>query len=154
MPDTALTKIEKRIKQNLEGADALSVWTITDDPSLGISPESTGTVLIGNAGWSMDNSACEGQSLHTATVDLLFIGGPQPFGVINRANMEAIAHAHAVMAADRTLGDMAHDVEEIDVAPVTDDGKDVHSAALQYSVQFFTPRDDWFTIIGQGGATF
>ena len=73
---------------------------------------------------------------------------------ISRQNLTAIAQAHAALAADRTLGGMIEDLQEQDIAPVEGQGKDIHGSSPQYQVTFYTPRDDWFTIVGAGGATF
>ena len=53
-----------------------------------------------------------------------------------------------------SLGGRLLDLQEIDIAGTQAEGKDVDSASVQYRAQYFTPRDDWFTILGQGGAEF
>lgn len=154
MPDTALVKVEDAVAALLRAKTELDDWEIETDPDSSINSEAPKRILVTNGGFTVDQSDCLGQSIHRTVLELAFMSGPQPLGIINRANGEAIAHAHAAIAADRYLNDMLQSLEERDVQSVADELRDVHAATLQYDVEYYTPRDDWFTIIGQGGETF
>ena len=58
-----------------------------------------------------------------------------------------VAHVVAAVAADRSLGIKLQDIQESDIAPTEPRGKDVDSASVSFTVQWFTPLGDHFTII-------
>lgn len=154
LPDTAEIKIEDAVQALLQADAELSEWDITTDVNRAIEQEADKTLLISTPGFSMDQSSCQGQTDHRMVLELAFMSGPQPLGVVSRANKRAAARAHSTVVADRYLGGMLQDLQERDAQPVGDELKDLHAYTIQYDVEFYTPRDDWTTIVGQGGETF
>lgn len=158
MPKTALAKVEDAAAAVIEEIAAegqpLDGWSVLTEQSADEAVEGTRQIVIYTSAAQMGQSDELGQTFWNQTLEIEFIEGPQATGSISRANQEAMAHAHAALAADRTLGGMLHDLQEIDMAGTQAEGKDVDSASVQYRAQFFTPRDDWFTILGQGGQEF
>lgn len=161
MPDPAVCtgKVEDAIKAALDPLTAsgqpLEGWTIITEQSVDEALESNGRqAVIYTSDCQMQQSDEQGQTLWTQTVDIEFIDGTQAMGSITRAVITAMAHAQAALAADRSLGGMLHDLQEQDIAGTQAEGKDVAGSSLRFRIEYFTPRDDWFTIIGQGGQQF
>ena len=155
-PLTCWDKVEDAIKAVVLTVTELAGWTVAtgDSADVAISDERWPAILIWTLATAMDQSDEQNQSIHTMTVEIEFVSGGGNPGALNRKNKLAISRAHAAIAQDRTLGGMLLDIQENDIAPARTEGKDVSGASLQYTVQFFTPRDDWLTIEGQGGAIF
>lgn len=156
MSDPAICKVEDALAALISTAPSIAGWTIIAERSLdqAVSEEEWPAIVVYAVSYRIDQSDEQNQSIWTAIFELEFISGAPPIGTIGRANHTAIAHAHGVIASDRTLGGRVLDIQEVDVAPAQPNGKDVGSASLQYEVQFYTPRDDWFTLLGQGGTQF
>ena len=156
MPDAALTKVEAALKSALEAYGSLSGTTILTDQTIDVALEDDQipAIVIRTVGYSFDpNWENASQTLHTATIDFESVT-KSPASIISQANHTALAYVLAALAADRNLGGMVQDIQEQDLAPSDANGKDAGAASLQFSVQFFTPQDDWFTIKGVNGATF
>lgn len=158
---TCWDKIEDAIKAVLESitgsGQGLEGWTVVADASTdeAVDCEDGAKVIrIWTTATPMDQSDEQGQTIHTPTIELEFTSGGGLPGVINRTNRAAAASAHGALAADRTLGGRLQDLQETDLAPAMAEGKDTNAASLQYAASFFTPRDDWTTIKGVGGADF
>lgn len=160
MPDAAIVKVEDAFANLLRAAtDAgrpLEGWTVITAQSTDekIEPDKWPALPIYTTAYEVEPFDGQDEHLHTATLEFEFISGKSALGPISRRNQNAIATAQGVIARDRVLGGMLQLCEEVDVAPATPNGKDVGSASIQYRVQFITPRDDWFTIRGQGGTDF
>jgi hypothetical protein len=157
----AVSKIEDALAAAIvariaEAGSPIATWNVITEQSVDIAvdPQRWPSITIFTTAYRIEQADELNQSHWTATVEIEFISGSQAIGTISRANHTAIAHVHSAIAADRTLGGRLHELQEVDVAPAQPNGKDVGSASVQYDVQFFTPRDDWFTILGQGGETF
>lgn len=156
MSDAAMAKVEDKIRDTLSAYPALSGWTILADESRDIALEegTDNTLQIYTVSYGFNVADENWMTLHTATVEIESVNQTPALGTINRANHTALAHVLAALAADRSLGGMLQDLQEIDLAPAGANGKDVAGASLQIQVQFFTPRGDHFTIAGVGGQTF
>ncbi len=156
MPDTAIAKVENALKAQLEAWPALSAYSIEADTNEAeaVEFEADKIIRIYTVAWTCDQSDEQGQTIHTATIEFEAVNSTQASGTISRANQEAIAHIVAAIASDRTVGGRLQDIQEVDVASAGADGRDADAASLQTTVQFFTPRDDWFTIVGAGGERF
>lgn len=156
MPDPAIAKVEDALAAQVAAWPALSAYIVQTDASDDAAVE-FGTdklIRIYTVAYSVDQADEQGQSIHTATIEFEAVNATQAAGTISRANQTAIAHIIAAIASDRTVGGRLQDIQEVDVASAGANGKDTDSASLQTTVQFFTPRDDWFTILGMGGVTF
>lgn len=156
MPDTAIVKVEDALKAALEAYAPLAGQTVLVDQSIDVAVDETQmpAIVIFTTAYGVGNFEYNGQSQHNVTIEFEVISGQTVAGTISRKNQETIAHIVACLAADRTLGGRVQDIQEVDVASTEASGRDVAGASLQVSVIFFTPRDDWFTLVGHGGALF
>lgn len=156
MPDPAIAKVEDAIAAQLRAWPALSTYSVEVDGSENEAPAfgSDKLIRIFTVAYAQDQSDEQGQTIHTATINFEAVNATQATGSISRANQTAIAHVVAAIASDRSVGGRLQDIQEVDVASPESMGKDVDVASLQTTVIFFTPRDDWFTIVGMGGTTF
>lgn len=156
MSDPAIAKVEDALAAVLAAHPALAGRRIITDRSADVALDQYDgdAITVSTAAYSFEVSDENWTTLHTALVDFESVSRTQVVGTISRANHRTLAHIMAALAADRTLGGMVQDIQEIDVAPAGANGKDAGTASLQCSVQFFTPRDDWFTILGHSGAEF
>lgn len=150
----AISKVEDAFKALIEtgtvAGGPLEGWTVIVDQSadIKIEPDDWPVILIYTTGLSHQQFEEQSMHLHIATVEFEFISTATSHGPISRRNLEAIAQMHRIIAADRYLGGRLQICEEVDTAPAVPNGKDVGSASIQYEVQFFTRRDNWFTILG------
>ncbi|MFC4255386.1 hypothetical protein GRI97_08105 [Altererythrobacter xixiisoli] len=153
MSEAAISKVEYRLGEILTAWPGLAGFTVKADasPADAIDPE---TIVIYTTSYKTVQSDEQGQTRHIATIEFETLTGPSAAGTVSRQNQNAIAHIVAALAADRSLGGMIEDVQEIDVAPLEANGRDHAAASLQTEVIFYTPRDDWFTIVGVGGVLF
>lgn len=153
MADPAIAKIENALAEQLRAWPALATYTVQVDESddVACEAETDKVIRVYTVAWNMDQADEQNQTLHTATIEFEVVRTTQVTGTISRACQEAIAYIVAAIASDRTVGGRLQDIQEADVASAGATGKDTDSASLQTTVQFFTPRDDWFTIVGQGG---
>lgn len=158
MPDTALAKIEDAVAAVLTTitgtAQPLDGWTVLTEHSADEAVDAMKRIVVFTRDVTPEQAEELGSTFWRQTLELEFYEGPQTAGGISRACIEAMAHAHAALAADRSLGGRLQDLQELDLAGVQEAGQDVGAASVQYRAEFYTPRDDWFTILGQAGATF
>ncbi len=158
MPKPATAKVEDAVKSAIApltmAGQPLEGWTVQTEHSADEAVEGVREIVIYTSACVMEQADELGQTFWHQTIEIEFIGGSQVAGSISRANQTAIAHVHAALAADRSLGGMLLDLQEIDIAGVQAEGKDVDSSSVQYRADYFTPRDDWFTILGQGGVEY
>lgn len=156
MTDTCWDKVEDGVVAVLSSAPSLIDWNVVAGESADIATDLDDGrhILVWTVAASMDQFDEQDQSIHSQTIEIEFVSDGGAIGTLNRANKQGIALAHAALAADRTLGGMLQDLQEIDIAPARPEGKDSNGASVQYAVTFFTRRDDWFAIIGAGGAVF
>lgn len=156
MADAAIAKVEDALAAQISAWPYLTMFAVQVDESedIAVEAEAQKIIRISTVAYGVDQSDEQNQTVHNATIECELVNGTQAFGTISRANQTAIAHMVAAIASDRTLGGRVEDIQEIDVAPSNAIGKDASAASLQIRLQFYTPRDDWFTIIGVGGQTF
>ena len=149
--ETAIGQVEDALKNAFERYPALSSFTVLTDqsPDIAIEEGAASTIIVSTTAYQVDQSDEQNQSFHTATMEIEVVSRTQYFGTINRENQTTIAHVLSALAADRTLGGILQDLQEIDVAPAGANGRDVGAASLQIRVEFFTSRNDWFVIIPQ-----
>lgn len=155
MADTALAKVEDAIKAALEAYAPLDgTKIITNQPSdVALEDDELPALLIVTVAYSQNQADELGQEIHTARIDVSSVY-QAPTIIIGRANHEALAHVVFALAADRTLGGRLQSLEAVDVAPIEGNRADSGGVSVQFEVQWFTPRGDWFTILGHGGLTF
>lgn len=151
MPDpapTALGQIEDAIAEVLGNAATLSAWTVLTQQTGEVAIEDDQVINVYAVNWQMEQADEQHMTAHSAEIEIEFVSAKSAFGALSRANLEGIAHAHAALAADRTLGWLAFDLQEVDIAPVQAETRDVQGTSIKYRVAWFGPRDDLFTISG------
>ena len=156
MPDPAIAKVEVALGAVLDAYASLADYTIVTGRDSSEAFDSSELPLI-NIFTEFQQFSPDGeqhQTMHDCRVSFEILENDLTPGVMSKTLQTAAAHIVAALAADRTLGERLQDLQEIDLAPPADTGRDVAGASLQYSVQFYTPRDDHFTINGLGGLTF
>jgi hypothetical protein len=158
VPDTAFAKVEDAAAAALAPlvgtGQPLAGWTVLTQHSADEAVEDVRRIVIFTRAAQPEQAEELGSTFWQQTLEVEFVEGPQETGGISRACLEAMAAAHAAFAADRTLGGRLQDLQEIDIAGTQEAGRDVFAASLQYRAEFYTPRDDWFTILGQAGVNF
>jgi hypothetical protein len=150
MADPAIAQVEDALSAQIGAYPALADWTVRTDGSkdIAIDPDELGDVLnVYTVAYAPDQSDEQHSTFHEALIEVEAVGTRPMVGTISRAVHTALAHVVAAVAADRSLGGLVQDIQEIDVAPSGANGKDVGSASLQFKVQFYTSRSDWFTIL-------
>lgn len=135
--------LQLRLEQELTG------FTIVSERSAEVAAdESDGDVIrLFLVAHDFDNALMQGSTFHTATFEIEVVTRCDDPGSLSRAGMNAIARIIAAVAEDRSLGGVLHDLQEIDAASTAANGKDANGVSLQLVAQFFTSRDDWFTIV-------
>jgi hypothetical protein len=150
MPSPAIAQVEDALGAALAAWPALAGHTIITDgnPDIALDDAAMPAIQIFTTAYTVELFDEYNQSLHRATIEFEAVSDTPTAGTISRANHETIAHVLACIAADRQLGGLLQDIQEVDVAPSSANGRDVGSASLQVTALFFTARDDWFTILG------
>jgi hypothetical protein len=159
VPDLpASAKIEEACKVLLEAeigaGGSLDGFTVLTDQNIDEAIEVEKALIVYTVGLAPTQADEQGQTYWEQTLEIEVVDGPQMPGMISRANQITMANAHALLAADRTFGGRLQDLQETSIAGTQAEGKDVHHASVQYRAEYYTPRDDWFTILGQAGGTF
>ena len=149
MSEHALTQVEDALAAILTAYGALAGQTVLTAESADIAIEdlTLPALLITTTAYSFEVADENWQTIHTATIEVEAISKTPATATISRANRNTLAHVLAAIAANRTLGLGIQDIQEDDIAPVEPRGKDVDAASLQFRVQFFTSRSNWFTIV-------
>lgn len=149
MPEAAITQVEDRVKTILQAYVPLAGQNVIVAESLDIALDETmlPAIIITTSSYSVDVADEHWSSIHTMTLEVEAVNELPSTGTISRTNRQTLAHVNAAIAVDRSLGIKVHDIQEQDMSPTEPRGKDVDSASLQYQVQFFTSRSDWFTIV-------
>lgn len=138
------------LRDTLAAWPALDAWTIETDRPLdeALAEEEGDTILIFTVQYQTLCALESGRTEHTALIEFEAVSRTPTIGTISRHNHAAIAHvAAAISATGRTLDGRIQWIEEVDVAPAEPRGKDVGGASLQMRAQFYTPHDDWFTLV-------
>lgn len=154
MPDTAYDKLEAYAKTLLEAEAGLTGFEIFTDYTSAVSSSADKKIYLHVTSIDFDANYCQGQASHRVPLEIIAMTGPQPEGTINKANREALAYVHRALVADRYWGGRIQLIEEDNLVGVISDEKDNHGAQLNYEMLFYTPRDDWFTIVGVHGVNY
>lgn len=150
MADPAIAQVEDMLQATLAAWPGLTGWAVVTDRRLdeALSEEEGNTVLIYTVQYQTICALESGQTEHKAVIEFEAVSHTPTIGTISRANHTALAHiAAAIAASGRTLNGRIQWIEEVDVAPAEPRGKDVGGASLQMQATFFTPHDDWFSIV-------
>lgn len=157
---TAFEKVEDAFKELVQGLTVagapLEGWTVLVDQSTDIAVDRDVWPAVSIYITALQHDPFEEMSmtLHSATVELEFISTDTALGPMSRRNLAAEAHVQRALAADRYLGGRLQSCEEVDTVPAVGNGKDVGSTSLQLATQFFTPRNNWFVLLGPTGVKF
>lgn len=156
MPDPAIAKVEDALKAVLEPYADLSDYTVHTghDPSEAFETDELPVINIYTESQQFRLDGEQHQNLNDCLINFEVLEVNPVAGILSRSVLAAVSHIMKALAVDRTLGNRLQDLEERDVAPPNETGRDIAGASLQYFVQFYTPRDDPFTISGHGGLTF
>lgn len=93
-------------------------------------------------------------TMHRATIQVDCQSGNAAGETIDYRNQVTIAEMVARLHADRSLGGLLQSLEEQAMSGSEADGADVGTAIFELEAVWFTPRGDFYTIVGQAGATF
>lgn len=156
MPDPAIGKVEDALKAVLDDYTALDDYTkyTALDQSEALNVSDLPAIVIFTVSQSFDLDGEQHQTTNDCLINFEILEKGMSAGVLTRSLQTAAGHIMTALAADRTLGGRLQELEERDLAPPNDTGRDIAGASLQYSVQFFTSREDPFTIVGHGQLTF
>lgn len=144
----ALTQVEELLASALRAWPELGNKIVRTDLSKDTAPDDPGNLIrIYTVGSSFEQSTMNGATEWAAIVEFEVTSMSQVAGTISAENRTTLAHIMGALAADRTLGGMLQDIQEIDIASVMPNGRDLGAASLQCRVEFYTPRDDWFTLL-------
>lgn len=159
--ETCFEKVEllfAAVATSLTGvAEALEGWTVETNRSRddALDVEDASAIVISTVGPPQIVQFNENnQDQVTQLIMVEFVSGNAPAGTLRPENIRAAAHFHAALAADRTLDGKVQDIADDGPAPGDTEGKDVNSAASQYTVTYFIARDDWFYLIGADGTPY
>lgn len=159
--ETCFEKIELWLAAIAEGltdaGEALEGWTVATNQSRDQALDVDGAkvvVIATSAPPQIAQFEEYNQNIVTQIVLVEFVSGNAPAGTLRPENLIAAAAYHAALAADRTLGGKVQDIFEDGPAPGDTEGRDRSALTAQYTVTYFIPRDDWHTVLGEGGATF
>ncbi len=154
--DTAWTKIIDEIKAVLANARPDVHWfTTTERGDMEpLSEALTPGVIIGMARVDFAYSEMVGQMRHRGQIIFSCQSGILTGLSIDAVNQDIIASIVSALAASELLGGRVEFMDP-DRADATEQAApDIGEALLTYACQFYTPTDDFRTLVGAGGATF
>lgn len=143
----ALTQVEELLADAVRNGPGLGAKTVLTDVSKDIAPDEPNNLIrIWTVQASFEQSTMNGATEWAAIIEFEVTATTQVAGTISAENRDTLARIMGALAADRTLGGQIQDIQEIDIASVAPNGIDLGKASLQCRVEFYTPRDDWFTL--------
>lgn len=152
----AASKVEDAFKAKLIAYPALAGWTVIIDENgdIALEGEDLNALVMRTTGPAFDPSFEYGsQVLNTLLIDVEATVKEASTNKPRRAR-EGLAHAHAAIMADYTFDGMLQDITEVDVAVDGPGVRDHAAVSMQFSILYFTPRNDLTTILGVGGVEF
>ena len=154
MADAAITKVETYVAGLLANYAPLVGQNIIVDrsPEEPMQIEEMPAILVVVSSHIPGMSEEQNMTRHEAVFEFLAFSGPQSGMVINHENQRILAHIAGAIAQDRTMGGRCESFEESAID--TELSKDIHAASLSYEVRFYTQRDNYFQIVGDGGMIF
>lgn len=153
MTDTpAISKLEDAARDVLAAWPELSGWAVRTETStdIALAEEDGDAITIYTVSWQVDDDTMQGQQAHTALLAFEAAARATPTGGIDRTCQIAFARIVAALHDSDNLGGMVENIEPIDAGTVQN-GKDVGGASLHVRFKFYTPLNDWFTIVGATG---
>lgn len=158
--DTAGTKIAAAIKQVLVNATTAAArdfnWFTSADRT-DMEPLAEGEIpggIIGVSKVDFAFSEMQAQMRHEATIVISCQSGIKTGLSIDPGNQDMMAFAVAALAASNDLGGMVEDLIPVSADASEQAAPDIGEALLILACTFYTPTNDFRTIIGGGGAIF
>lgn len=155
MADPAIRIVQERVCQTLELAMADytvfvdrpedKAYAASELPAINIRIPAVQIEDAGDGIW---------QTLHRATFHFDCVTATGGGETIDLANQRAIADVMAALHADRSLGGRLQDIIERNISGSEMDGADTGCAIFECEIWFFTPRGDFYTLVGVGGQQF
>ncbi|MBL9070414.1 MAG: hypothetical protein JNM03_10535 [Sphingopyxis sp.] len=158
--DTAGTKVAAKIKQVLVAATTAQSRTFkwfTSQDRTDMDPLAEGEIpggIIGVAKVDFAFSEMQGQMRHEAQIIISCQSGIETGLSIDPGNQDMMAFAVETLATSNDLGGMVEDLIPVSADASEQSAPDVGEALLILACTFYTPTNDFRTIIGGGGATF
>lgn len=153
MADTpAISKVEDAARDVLAAWPELSGWAVRTETSadIALAEEDGDAITIYTANWQVDDDTEQGQQVHTAILAFETATRGTLTASIDRNSQTAFAYVVAALHASEYLGGMVENIEPLDAGTVQN-GRDVGGASLHVRFKFYTPLNDWFTIVGATG---
>lgn len=151
MPDPVdvLSQAGSLLADRLRSYQALSSWTIIFDRSSeeAATEDDGDTITIVCSSWDFDIATENWQTLHMPDFDLAIVAREGSSGALVRDARMAIGHIVGAVAQDRTFGGLFQDCQEVDVIDPQSNGVDANGTTLRLRLEFYTSREDWFTIV-------
>lgn len=94
------------------------------------------------------------QMMHMAVFQFDCHSGGASGQTIDQIAQGMVADIVAALHEDRTLGGRIQGIEETGISGMAEDGADTGIAILEVTLFFFTPRGDFRSLVGIGGALF
>lgn len=94
------------------------------------------------------------QTMHRATLQCDCFSDATVSQAIDQKNQETIARIMERIGTDPVLGGRLQDINATGSSGSEMDGADTGCAILELAIIYFTPRYNYFTIVGHGGQTF
>lgn len=156
MPDSAIAKVEDALAAVLTAYAPLAGYTVVTgrDSSEAFQSTELPVINIYTESQQFSPDGEQHQTFHDCRTNFEILENDLTPGRMTRTLQNAASNIVAALAVDRTLGGRLQDLQELDLAPPADTGRDIAGASLQYSIEFYTQRDDHFTIIGLGAVEF
>jgi len=144
---TAFMELVASVRPDLRGfADRSDAEPLTDSERPGY--------IIRIPRFTFDIAPENNQTYCRATISLDLQSGGEAGETIDEVNQRSIADIIAALGNDRTLGGRLQEMQESAASGSELDGADVGTAILDIDISFFTPRGDFYTIVGHGGVHF
>jgi len=150
VPDAAVIQVGQMIVERLAGWPELNHFTVCYNPSTenATSEEAGDTINVYPVDHTFEVALQQWQTLHTPIYEVEIITREPGDGTsLSNAGGNAIAHVVAAIASDRSFGNQLQDVQETDVGGTVANGRDANGMSIQFRAEFYTSRNDWFTIV-------
>lgn len=158
--DTAGTKLAAAIKAVLVAATTAGArnfkWFTSADRT-DMDPLAEGEIpggIIGVSKVDFAFSEMQAQMRHEATVIISCQSGIQTGLSIDPGNQDMMAFAVSALAASNDLGGMVEDLIPVSADASEQAAPDIGEALLILACTFYTPTDNFRTIIGRGGTPY
>lgn len=152
--DPAIRKVLVELRDLLSGIAGLNV-IIDRDEKEPLEGDELPAVVIFITDWDFTQPEGEqGQTKHVVTGDMEFQSGGDGIGEIDAVNQVSISEVNAQIHTDKTLGGRLENLAIFSASGQSQGGVMIGAAIVRFEAVFWTPNDDFTTIIGQSGGIF